>query len=59
MKKKSKEAVEAYAKNGETTDVLGSYTGIYRDALGRLELGIYPPESAIAAETPVQDADDL
>lgn len=61
MKKKAKAAIEAYSSTGEDTDVLGSYTGIYRDQLGRLEFGLYPSESMIdvSNELPVQDADDL
>ncbi len=62
-KKKWKEAVEAYDMSGEDTDVLGSYTGIYRSSTGDLAFGIYPPSdrslSGKPREEPVQDADDL
>ena len=61
-KKKHEEAVEAYRSTGDDTDVLGSYTGIYRSPDG-LAVGIYPPcgetLSGKPLEEPVQDADDL
>ena len=64
MKKKRYEAaVEAYNQVGDETDVLGSYTGIYRSNSGELAVGIYPPcgetLSGKPIEDPVQDADDL
>lgn len=42
-KKKSQAAVEAYNSVGNETDVLGSYTGIYRANSGELAIGVYPP----------------
>ena len=65
MKKKRHEAaVEAYRNTGEETDVLGSYTGIYRANSGELAVGIYPPCGETLSgkpreDIPVQDADDL
>lgn len=65
MKKKYKEAVAAYNSTGEDTDVLGSYTGIYRTDSGEVMYGMYPgiypdiPAAQKKCETPVQDADDL
>lgn len=62
-KKKSQTAVEAYNSVGDETDVLGSYTGIYRANSGELAIGVYPPcaetLSGKPIEEPVQDADDL
>lgn len=61
-KKKHEEAVEAYRSTGNETDVLGSYTGIYRSQDG-LAVGLYPlcaeTLSGKPVEKPVQDADDL
>ena len=66
MKKKKQtayEAVEAYNSTGDETDILGSYTGIYRSNSGELAIGVYPPcaetLSGKPIEDPVQDADDL
>lgn len=65
-KSMAEQCVEAYSETGEETDVLGSYTGIYRinPVLGgHSAIGIYPPyDVTLIAEdraNPVQDADDL
>ncbi|MCI8388836.1 MAG: hypothetical protein HFE63_10295 [Clostridiales bacterium] len=62
---KAAECVRAYHTTGEATDVLGSYTGIFRSEIarepGHLSLGVYTPDtlSLDGIEVPVQDADDL
>lgn len=66
-KSEAEKAVEAYRSIGDETDVLGSYTGIFRDLSGELAVGMYPPCGETLSgkpakkhyETPVQDADDL
>ena len=63
-KKRQNEAVEAYRNTGEETDILGSYTGIYRANPGELSAVTYPPCGETLSgrpkdDIPVQDADDL
>lgn len=67
MKKKqtpqsrAEECIRAYRNTGDDTDVLGSYTGIYRDS-GSMGAPLYTPYdyTMVADDTaPVQDADDL
>lgn len=59
------DAVNAYRGTGEETDVLGSYTGIFRAADRDVAPVIYPPcgetlsGKPLRGEDPVQDADDL
>lgn len=63
------ECVKAYRDTGDDTDVLGSYTGLYRGgapaAPGQAAIAVYPPcgESLSGKPkddaVPVQDADDL
>lgn len=62
--KKTNECIRAYNSNGNSCDVLGSYTGIYRDS-GHSAVGIYPSyDEKLLYEDyddmkPDQDADDL
>ena len=57
----AEDCIRAYRTTGEDTDVLGSYTGIYRNGTVT-DAPLYSPYSfAASAEdsVPVQDADDL
>ena len=54
------ECIRAYRQTGDSTDVLGSYTGIFRDS--ECEASASSISSAVNSderEMPVQDADDL
>lgn len=51
------ECIRAYRETGDETDVLGSYTGIFRDE--GCKAASSAPTVTAECEVPVQDADDL
>ena len=58
---RAEDCIRAYHGVGDDTDVLGSYTGIYR-AAGSVGAPVYTPyDRALFPDdqVPVQDADDL
>ena len=58
---RAEECIRAYHEAGEDTDLLGSYTGIFR-ATGAVGAPVYSPydrELFPYDDVPVQDVDDL